>query len=100
MDVRSRAARSPARQDGEADSHRGRAGCHSLGGDSGGRRRSIAADDRRRSVAMTRSGVLATAVWAAFVLVAILVVVSAQYTTDLSAFLPRSPTPAQRLLVE
>jgi predicted exporter len=49
---------------------------------------------------MTRNGWLATAVWAALVIVAIVVVASAHYTTDLSAFLPRSPTPTQRLLVD
>jgi predicted exporter len=49
---------------------------------------------------MTRAGVVATAVWAAFVLVAVIIVVSARYTTDLSAFLPRSPTATQRLLVD
>jgi predicted exporter len=47
---------------------------------------------------MTRS--LAIAVWAAFVLAAIGVVTFAHYTTDLSAFLPRSPTATQRLLVD
>ena len=47
---------------------------------------------------MTRS--LAIAVWAAFVLAAIGVVAFAHYTTDLSAFLPRSPTATQRLLVD
>ncbi len=49
---------------------------------------------------MTRSGALATAIWAVLVLIAVLVVVFARYTTDLSAFLPRSPTATQRLLVE
>lgn len=49
---------------------------------------------------MTRNGWLATAVWAALLIAASIVVVSAHYTTDLSAFLPRSPTPAQRLLVD
>jgi predicted exporter len=49
---------------------------------------------------MTRSGRVATAVWAAFVLAATVVVVFAHYTTDLSAFLPRSPTATQRLLVD
>ena len=48
---------------------------------------------------MTRAGWVATAVWAAFVLAAIAVVACARYTTDLSAFLPRSPTATQRLLV-
>jgi predicted exporter len=49
---------------------------------------------------MTRTGVVATVVWAAFVLAAIVVVMFAHYTTDLSAFLPRSPTATQRLLVD
>jgi predicted exporter len=49
---------------------------------------------------MTRTGWLATSIWAACVLAAIGVVAFAQYTTDLSAFLPRSPTPTQRLLVD
>jgi predicted exporter len=49
---------------------------------------------------MTRAGVVATAIWAAFVAFAVLVVVFATYTTDLSAFLPRSPTATQRLLVD
>ena len=49
---------------------------------------------------MTRTGWLATAVWAALVAAATVVVVFAHYTTDLSAFLPRSPTATQRLLVD
>src|ERR1700712_2493289 len=49
---------------------------------------------------MTRTGWLATAVWAALVLAAIVIVTFAHYTTDLSAFLPRSPTATQRLLVD
>jgi predicted exporter len=49
---------------------------------------------------MTRTGWLATAVWAALVVAATVVVVFAHYTTDLSAFLPRSPTATQRLLVD
>src|SRR5438105_10002975 len=49
---------------------------------------------------MRRAGVVATAVWGAFALVALGIVTLARYTTDLSAFLPRSPTPTQRLLVD
>ena len=49
---------------------------------------------------MTRAGVVATAVWGAFVLTLLAIVIFARYTTDLSAFLPRSPTATQRLLVE
>jgi predicted exporter len=45
-------------------------------------------------------GLPPTLVWAALALAAIIVVLRAHYTTDLSAFLPRSPTPAQRLLVD
>src|SRR5882757_3854343 len=49
---------------------------------------------------MTRAGRVATAVWAVLVLAAVVVVALAHYTTDLSAFLPRSPTATQRLLVD
>src|SRR5690242_6352346 len=49
---------------------------------------------------MTRSGVIATLVWAVMAAVAAIVVASAHYTTDLSAFLPRTPTATQRLLVD
>jgi predicted exporter len=49
---------------------------------------------------MTRSGLVGTLVWAALTAVAIIVVARAHYTTDLSAFLPRTPTAAQRLLVD
>lgn len=48
---------------------------------------------------MTRPGVVGTLVWAVLAVAAIIVVASARYTTDLSAFLPRSPTATQRLLV-
>ena len=48
---------------------------------------------------MTRSGVIATLVWAVMAAVAAIVVARAHYTTDLSAFLPRTPTATQRLLV-
>ena len=40
-----------------------------------------------------------TAVWLAALLVAALVVARAHYTADLSAFLPGTPNPTQRLLV-
>src|SRR5262249_54430 len=49
---------------------------------------------------MTRSGWVATVIWIAFGVLPGLVVVFAPYTTDLSAFLPRSPTAPQRLLVD
>src|SRR6201998_2272264 len=49
---------------------------------------------------MTRTGGLATALGAALFVAATVVVVFAHYTTDLSAFLPRSPTATQRLLVD
>ena len=38
--------------------------------------------------------------WLAFVVACSLVIAQARFSADLSAFLPRSPTPAQRLLVE
>ena len=49
---------------------------------------------------MTRSGVIGTLAWAVLAAIAALVVARAHYTTDLSAFLPRSPTATQRLLVD
>src|SRR5215470_1441136 len=41
-----------------------------------------------------------TALWIAFVCVAAIIVARANYTADLSAFLPQSPTSTQRLLVD
>ncbi|MGC1729138.1 MAG: hypothetical protein WA747_07130, partial [Steroidobacteraceae bacterium] len=49
---------------------------------------------------MTRSGAVATLLWGGLALVAALVVAHASYTADLSAFLPRSPTASERVLVE
>ena len=49
---------------------------------------------------MTRPGVIGTLVWAVLAVIAAAIVARAHYTTDLSAFLPRSPTPNQRLLVD
>ena len=49
---------------------------------------------------MTRSGVVGTLVWVVLAAVAAGVVARAHYTTDLSAFLPQSPTATQRLLVD
>ena len=40
------------------------------------------------------------ALWLAFILACGIVIGRSQITTDLSAFLPRSPTPAQQLLLE
>lgn len=40
------------------------------------------------------------AAWLAFVVASIAVVARTTFTTDISAFLPRSPTPEQRILVE
>jgi predicted exporter len=49
---------------------------------------------------MTRSGWVSTAIWLVLTLTAVLIVTFARYTTDFSAFLPRSPTPTERLLVD
>jgi len=49
---------------------------------------------------MTRSGVVGTLLWAVLAAAAATIVARARYTTDLSAFLPRSPTANQRLLVD
>ena len=48
----------------------------------------------------TTPGRIAIAVWLVFVLTCGVIISRSQFTTDLSAFLPRSPTPAQQLLLE
>ena len=47
-----------------------------------------------------RRGRTAIALWLVFILVCGIIISRTQFTTDLSAFLPRSPTPEQRLLLE
>ena len=42
---------------------------------------------------------IALALWLGFILVCGIIISRSQFTTDLSAFLPRSPTPAQQLLL-
>ena len=49
---------------------------------------------------MTRASMAGTALWALFALIALLIVARANYTADLSAFLPRRASATQRLLVE
>jgi predicted exporter len=43
---------------------------------------------------------LSLALWVVFLAVCIALAARARYTTDMSAFLPRSPTPSQQLLVD
>ncbi len=52
------------------------------------------------SLAPARHRRTAIASWLAFILACVIVISRTQVTTDLSAFLPRSPTPAQHLLLE
>ncbi|MGH8277050.1 MAG: MMPL family transporter, partial [Steroidobacteraceae bacterium] len=49
---------------------------------------------------MTRAGWAGTLIWGLLAAIAAVIVARASYTADLSAFLPRVPTPSQRLLVE
>lgn len=49
---------------------------------------------------MRRGRTLALACWALFVGVGIVIVARARYTADLSAFLPKAPSPEQRLLID
>lgn len=49
---------------------------------------------------MRSRGRSAIALWLAFILVCGIIISRSQFTTDLSAFLPRSPTPEQQLLLE
>ena len=50
--------------------------------------------------APARPGRTAIALWLAFILACGIIISRSQFTTDLSAFLPRSPTPAQQLLLD
>jgi len=50
--------------------------------------------------ALARRGRTVIALWLAFILACGVIISRSQFTTDLSAFLPRSPTPAQQLLLE
>ena len=100
LDATAPAFRHLSRKVGEADPHRRRAGRHSFRGNTAGRWRPLAVDHRARSPAMTRPGVVGTLVWVVLAAIAAVVVVRARYTTDLSAFLPKSPTATQRLLVD
>ncbi|TLZ31572.1 MAG: hypothetical protein E6K25_06455 [Gammaproteobacteria bacterium] len=49
---------------------------------------------------MRRAAGAATLIWVLLVLVAVVIVARATYVADLSAFLPRTPSPQQRLLIE
>ncbi|OGA35301.1 MAG: hypothetical protein A3F75_10180 [Betaproteobacteria bacterium RIFCSPLOWO2_12_FULL_64_23] len=48
----------------------------------------------------TATARIAIVLWLAFILACGIIISRSQFTTDLSAFLPRSPTPAQQLLLE
>src|SRR5690349_15744709 len=84
----------------QGDPHRGHSRCDSLRGNTAGGWRPLPVDHRVRRRAMTRSGVVGTLLWAVLAAAAATIVARARYTTDLSAFLPRSPTANQRLLVD
>ena len=47
-----------------------------------------------------REGRIAIALWLVFILIAGIIISHSRFTADLSAFLPRSPTPEQRILLE
>src|SRR5438045_2486812 len=49
---------------------------------------------------MRRAAGAANLIWLLLVLVGVVVVARATYVADLSAFLPRTPSPQQRLLIE
>ena len=49
---------------------------------------------------LTATARIAIVLWLAFILACGFVISRSQFTTDLSAFLPRNPTPAQQLLLE
>lgn len=47
-----------------------------------------------------RRGIVAIALWLGFLLGCVVLIGRTQFTTDLSAFLPRTPTPEQKLLMD
>ena len=47
-----------------------------------------------------RHSIAAIALWLAFLLACVAIISRAHFTTDLSAFLPRTPTPEQKLLMD
>ncbi|HAL39284.1 MAG TPA: hypothetical protein DCP03_14730, partial [Polaromonas sp.] len=47
-----------------------------------------------------RLGIIAIALWLAFLLACSAIISRTHFTTDLSAFLPRNPTPEQQLLMD
>ena len=47
-----------------------------------------------------RHGIRTVALWVAFLLACCVIISRSQFTTDLSAFLPRTPTPEQQLLMD
>jgi predicted exporter len=49
---------------------------------------------------VARPGVVAIALWIAFLVACLAIIGRTQFTADLSAFLPRSPTPEQKLLMD
>ncbi|MEO8653037.1 MAG: MMPL family transporter [Ramlibacter sp.] len=51
-------------------------------------------------MASRRGGAPAVALWLAFLLACALIIGRTHFTTDLSAFLPRAPTPEQKLLMD
>ena len=58
-------------------------------------------EKRRRSNDPTRRrGITAIVLWLIFLLACVCVISRTHFTTDLSAFLPRAPTPEQQLLMD
>lgn len=53
-----------------------------------------------QKLAPAHRGRTAIALWLAFILICGIIISRSQFTTDLSAFFPRSPTPEQQLLLE
>ncbi len=56
--------------------------------------------DNAAMMASRRRGVPAIVLWLAFLLACAVIIARTHFTTDLSAFLPRAPTPEQKLLMD
>src|SRR5437879_13305202 len=74
-------------------------GSSAVGRDRRSRRRSFG-DDGYGKLAVSISGYKPVAIWLTGLLVCLTVIVRTEFNADLSAFLPRSPSPTQQVLVE
>src|SRR6202042_3750417 len=91
-------ARCPAGRYTQAHRHARRARCGARSAGAAERWRSLGHEYHAARVMRPRA--LSLTLWLALVALSVLIVARAHYTADLSAFLPRSPSATQQLLVQ